>query len=78
MRRSHGALCRCAECRHKRFNPGPATNARCVNFYGHFTRKLGRHRHELVATAEHIREGGKAHDMPKWMRRVLRALLGGA
>lgn len=33
-----GSLCRCAECRHARFNPGPPSNPRRLNFYGHYRR----------------------------------------
>lgn len=38
MKREHGETCRCAGCRHARFQPGPATTPRRVNFYGHFAR----------------------------------------
>ncbi|HYE89526.1 MAG TPA: hypothetical protein VEA38_00845 [Terriglobales bacterium] len=40
MAREHGAQCRCADCRHARFAPGPASTSRssrsAINFYGHF------------------------------------------
>lgn len=38
---AHDASCRCAECRHARFKPGPSSSSRrarrSINFYGHFT-----------------------------------------
>lgn len=38
MNRTHDEKCRCARCRHARFNPGHPTSSRRINFYGHFSR----------------------------------------
>ena len=55
MPRSHDDRCRCAPCRHRRFNPGPATSSRRVTFYGHFPRSRAVQRRRLdLAVASHL------------------------
>lgn len=76
MKRVHDEKCRCAPCRHRRFNPGPPTSGRRFNFYGHFSRTVAKRRAKRINAAvqnsrELAKEGRSAFEMPRWMRSLL-------
>ena len=77
MNRTHDERCRCAKCRHARFNPGPPTSARRVNFYGAFQRSRDCRRPLFTALASE--QAAKYSSVKDWqlpkvlMRLALRA-----